>query len=291
MKREVRWERMFPDELDAALAECPVCYLTCGLCEPHGPQNVLGMDALRAHGFACHAARKYGGIVAPPFFWNVHELGIYAVWAHKTIGEQRPWLTALPPWMFFKSLYYQVRAADAMGFHAILMYTGHSGPHAQDLPTLEAVLQPHVSARIAFLTDGAFPVWENSGHGGKVETSMLWALEPDCVDLSRLPAADAPGPHFAMGSDAAEASRRLGEEIVTKVADGLGARAAELLEAYDRLRPTQQPLTFEDIERIWEAEVRPHLKGCASMQDLSAGQEPPPEDSRWYPQWRVPDRG
>ena len=35
--REVRWERMFPDELEAAFAACPVVYFAYGLCEPHGP--------------------------------------------------------------------------------------------------------------------------------------------------------------------------------------------------------------------------------------------------------------
>ena len=72
MRREVRWERMFPDELEAAFQECPVVYLPYGLCEPHGPQNALGMDGLRAHAYACRAAQEHGGIVAPPFFWNVH---------------------------------------------------------------------------------------------------------------------------------------------------------------------------------------------------------------------------
>jgi creatinine amidohydrolase len=49
VRREVRWERMFPDELESAFTECPVAYLPYDLCEPHGPQSALGMDALRAH--------------------------------------------------------------------------------------------------------------------------------------------------------------------------------------------------------------------------------------------------
>ena len=42
MPREVRWERMFPDELEQAFAACPVVYFAYGLCEPHGPQNAVG---------------------------------------------------------------------------------------------------------------------------------------------------------------------------------------------------------------------------------------------------------
>ena len=77
MRQEVRWERMFPDELEAAFTACPVVYFAYGLCEPHGPHCALGLDALKAHAIACAAARAHGGIVAPPDYWHCHELGIY----------------------------------------------------------------------------------------------------------------------------------------------------------------------------------------------------------------------
>lgn len=55
---------MFPDELEAAFQQCPIAYLPYGLCEPHGPQNTVGMDALRAHAASCLAAAAHGGNVA-----------------------------------------------------------------------------------------------------------------------------------------------------------------------------------------------------------------------------------
>ena len=85
--REVRWERMFPDELEQAFAACPLVYFTYGLCEPHGPQNALGLDALKAHAIACAAARDHGGIVAPPDYWHIHEVGGYASWGAANVGE------------------------------------------------------------------------------------------------------------------------------------------------------------------------------------------------------------
>src|SRR5438045_3884378 len=85
--REVRWERMFPDELEQAFAACPLVYFPYGLCEPHGPQNALGLDGLKAHGIACTAARAHGGIVAPPDYWHIHELGMYAAWAERAGGQ------------------------------------------------------------------------------------------------------------------------------------------------------------------------------------------------------------
>src|ERR687889_536081 len=60
MTPKIRWEEMFPDELDAALARRPVVYLTYGLCEPHGLHNAVGLDALKAHAIACLAAEERG---------------------------------------------------------------------------------------------------------------------------------------------------------------------------------------------------------------------------------------
>ena len=207
---EVQWERMFPDQLEAAFAACPLVYFAYGLCEPHGPQNAVGLDALKAHAVCCRAARIYGGIVAPPDDRHIHEIGLYASWAAEQIGEARPWLTAVPPWIHFKNICYHLRAADALGFHAAILVTGHYGPNWQDLKTLLDILQPHMAMRLYGLPDfeANHPGYDNDGqstgdHAGKVETSLLWAVEPGYVDVSRFPPEDAPGPHFAMGADAA----------------------------------------------------------------------------------------
>ncbi len=52
MIREVRWERMFPDDLEAVSQGCPLVYFCYSLCEPHGPQNTVGLDALKAYAIA-----------------------------------------------------------------------------------------------------------------------------------------------------------------------------------------------------------------------------------------------
>ena len=85
--KEVQWERMFPDQLEAAFEACPVVYFAYGLCEPHGPQNAVGLDAIKAHEICCRAARAHGGIVAPPDYWHIHEIGLYASWAEEERGQ------------------------------------------------------------------------------------------------------------------------------------------------------------------------------------------------------------
>jgi creatinine amidohydrolase len=284
---------MFPDELEDAITSCPVIYFPYGLCEPHGPHNAVGLDALKAHGICRATAYEHGGVVAPPDYWHVHEVGTYATWAFARVGEVRPWLTAMPPWMHFKNVCYHLRAADALGFSAAVLVTGHYGPNWKDLKTLLGILQPHLAMRMYGLPDfeANEPGFEGSGgdHAGKVETSLLWALEPDCVDPSRLPPEAEAGPHFAMGDDAPRADRRIGERMVADEVRWLGQKASELLAEYERRRPARrQPLTFGDVERIWADEVEPKLAGFESMQPGSG--EAPPPDSRWSANYR-PDRG
>jgi creatinine amidohydrolase len=299
MQREVRWERMFPDQLEAAFAERPLVYFTYGLAEPHGPHCAIGLDGLKAHEIACAAAREHGGIVAPLDMWHIHELSGYAVWARQAVGEvERTWLTSMPPWQHFKNICYHLRAAEAIGFHAAIFLTGHYGPNWQDLKTMLELLQPRVGMRLYGLPDweANVPGFDNNNqsggdHAGKVETSLLWALQPEGVDISRLPARDEPGTHLAMGRNAWESSRRVGERMVADEVRFLGAKGKELLAAYEAARPEHKLLTFEDVERAWDEVVRPALKAFRSMQRLWEGQQEVPADSRWFANWKVPDRG
>ncbi len=296
--REVRWERMFPDELEQAFAACPLVYFAYGLCEPHGPQNAVGLDSLKAHAIACAAARVHGGIVAPPDHWHVHELGGYAAWAEKAVGNvERSWLTSVPPWVHFKNVCYHLRAADALGFHAAIFITGHYGPNWQDLKTVLELVQPHVGARLYGLPDfeANQPGFAGDGksggdHAGRVETSLLWALQPECVDISRVPPANTPGPHFAMGANVRESNRLTGERMVADEVRWLGDKAKDLLAAYEAKHPARHLRTFEDVEILWETVIRPRVKEFRSMQALFPNQQPVSPDSVWHDNWPVPDR-
>ncbi|MDA0746923.1 MAG: creatininase family protein [bacterium] len=296
---EVRWERMFPDQLEAAFSKCPLAYFPYGLCEPHGPHNVVGLDSLKAHGIACEAARTHGGIVAPPDYWHIHELGGYALWLERTVGQvERSWMTCMPPWQHFKNICYHIRMADHLGFHAAIFFTGHYGPNWKDLKTLLALLQPHVGTRLFGLPDfeanqPGFDQDNKSGgdHAGKVETSLLWALEPDGVDLSRIPPEDAPGPHFAMGATARQSNRKTGERMVADEVRWLGDKGRELLDAYAAAPPTHTLHTYEDVEHLWETVVHPALPDFETMKDGWTEETTLPTTSVWHPNWRVPDRG
>lgn len=286
---------MLPHPLEAAFAACPLVWFSYGLCEPHGPHCAVGLDAHKAHGLAVRAAQAHGGIVAPPDFWHVHELGGYAIWGEREIGEARPWLTAVPPWVHFKNVCYHVRAAEVLGFHAAVLLTGHHGPNWEDLETVVGLLQERTRMRLLGLPDFAVnrPGFPGDGadgdHAGKVETSLLWALEPELVDVRRIPSAPA-FPCFALGKDAAEASREAGERMIAGIVANLGEAASKLLSAYDPARPSRLR-TFDDVERFWQETIEPRLASFKSMRSSWYDKPAPEEGSRWRENWQAnPER-
>lgn len=294
MSPKVRWEEMFPDELDAALARCPLVYLTYGLCEPHGLHNAVGLDALKAHDLACRAAAEHGGIVAPPFFWHVHEIGYHALFGERTIGNRNPWLTDVPPWVLYKMFFYQLRAVAARGFQAAIVITGHYGGNEQDFKRVAEVFMRHSPMRVWAGADCELIEFEDfhGDHAGRCETSQLWALRPELVDMSRLAqgSPDVIGRVMATGPDAGRASRRIGEGIVDSQIGLLVRKAAELQAAYQPpVAPAQATpgnplgaLTFGETEQLWCAEAEPILPEFVSM-NLIPGRDRADPTSVWAP--------
>jgi creatinine amidohydrolase len=190
---------------------------------------------------------------------------------------------------------------EVMGFQAAIFLTGHYGPASRDLETLLGWLQPYCACRLVGLPDSAVnnPGFDpenpyyHGDHAGRVETSQLWAMEPDCVDLSRLPAPDAPGPHFCMGDTAHQANRRTGARMVADQVAALGKVAAEAQAAWTG-KPERSDAgfrTYSDVERVWHDEIRPRLSELLIMQDSwdHVGIPRCPDDSTWAANRSLPD--
>lgn len=278
----VRWEHMFPDQLEAALAGRPVVYLTYGMCEPHGLYNAVGLDALKIHSLACHAASRHGGIVAPPSFWHIHEMGLEASWADHTIGHRNPWLTSVPPWVFYQSVWFQLRAAVQCGFRAAVVLTGHM-PYQRDLQRLADLFMAHSRLQVWAGSDLDLTASEgpSDGHAGRYETSLFWALHPDLVDVSRLEDGQPAEGVMAGAEGARQASRSHGERLVRAAVECLGVKVNELLGAAARTAGGTSPerISIDEAERLWRSTVLPALRDFVSFERQD--DEPLSECSPW----------
>lgn len=278
---KVRWEEMFPDELQAALAAYPLVYMTYGLCEPHGPHNAIGLDAIKAYELCLRAARELGGIVAPPFFWHIHETGYHAPWGNEMIGEVNSFMTSLPPWVMLKTFLYQLRAVAARGFHAAIIVTGHYGGNENDLRLAVDLFSKHTSMKVAAYSDGELINYMNyhGDHAGETETSQLLALRPDLVDMSRLTPDHLANHYYAAGKTAPNSLVATGEEIVKSQIRRLGEISQLLLAAYDG--PAQPiPLSFDETEKIWE-ELEARRDEWVTLK-LWKSQQPVGPESGWF---------
>lgn len=192
MERKVQWERMLKHELDAAIAEFPVAYLSFGLCEPHGLYNPLGLDELKAYGICVRAAQAGGGIVAPPSFWHIHEEsdGHRNFLSRITLFPR--YLTAIPADLFRRMYLWQLRAAVNAGCRAVIAISGHYGGVEFNLKYYGKLFQKHVRPiPIWGLADWEVIYYQdeleayNGSHASLCETCQLTSLHPDLPDLSR----------------------------------------------------------------------------------------------------------
>jgi len=228
--RKIKWEEMFPDEMDRAIEERPLLYLPYGMCEPHGFHNALGLDGLKCYELCVRAAQEGGGVVAPTTYWHIGEQGVGVSWLAAQNAPQ-PYISSVGYEVFLQGFIYHLRAAAACGFEAVIAMTGHYGGTECDMRSAAGFFAEEVPLPMWVLAD-----WEcidygsyKGDHAGPCETSQLWALRPELVDLSRLPDKDDPDERvYASALMPGGASRREGDMIVA-------SQIGNMLEGGDRL--------------------------------------------------------
>lgn len=191
----IRYQEMLPHELDAILQATPVAYFPLGTLEYHGPHLAIGNDALKAEGLCERACARTGGVLVPTLYWGIG--GGHKEYPTSLIVRDQVLADLLDE--VLSGLY-------RMGFRVIVLLTGHySGEQVAAVKgAAERFAHSHPDARIWALPEyEAYPHERRADHAAKWETSILMALRPELVDLSRLIGADAP--------DAPDATRSLEE--------------------------------------------------------------------------------
>ena len=262
---KVRWEELLPHEFLEARDRFPVGYMAYGLAEPHGAYNALGLDWLKAYALVETVAKQHGGIVAPPFAWHIQEVPEFHDDGHGNgwlcdVGVRQSLSSSIPADLFYRTVFYQIRALDARGFHAGIIVTGHYGGLERVLRKIcEYYLRRTGSPiRLYAIGDGECIDTDlpyRGDHAGVCETSQLMALHPGLVDLTRQTGNEELGTRFAGGVNFAKGpfpSKEIGEKIVASQIRNLASTAKRLVSEYQPRADWKAP-DLNQTETIWQS--------------------------------------
>jgi creatinine amidohydrolase len=203
--KKVRYEEMMPHEVVKARTEKPVAYLPIGGIEWHGEHNPLGLDTVKAHALCMKAAEKGGGLAMPALFWGESRESGLLEFNHNVDGKvtekmHLPAENFAPGYMggvtpeqeqaFYEHLlthiFYQLKS---LGFRVIFVLCGHYPlkPHAEKCAKEFMEKNPNIKIYAGIEADPVRDIYPNGGdHAAKWETSIMYTLRPELVDVSVL---------------------------------------------------------------------------------------------------------
>ena len=234
-----------------------VCVIPLGIMERHSGHLPLGTDLFEARGTVIAAAKEEYAVVFPPYYTGqIFE------------AKHQPGTIAYSQELMWQMLEETCDELSRNGLKKIILFNGHGG----NTPFLEFFCQSQLATRkdytVVLFTSGPDPVMDmeiNSlkkakldGHAGEEETSMMYFLRPDLVDLAAIGAesgldqgrldmmpngytgiwwyARYPN-HFA--SDITNADKKLGELLILKDARQL-AGLIRFLKQNDNVEQLQE---------------------------------------------------
>jgi creatinine amidohydrolase/Fe(II)-dependent formamide hydrolase-like protein len=244
-----RWGELLPEEFTEEFERAPVAYFAAGAMEEHGLHNALGTDYVQCYEVCLRAAEVTGGIVFPPVPFAPAGIPGYSRDELRSAGPEK----LFPPSLWISReacelVYTELLESLAdMGFRACVALGGH---WPADL-LLQEIHKRHegrigdmrfygggtVSLLGDFLPDllKADPL--SGGHGTHWETSLVMAIRPGWVDLSRLPhLADTSWPSQLRANrpevyaHIADANPELGEKIVQALVESAVAKARGMVD-------------------------------------------------------------
>jgi creatinine amidohydrolase len=182
----MRWEELRGDDFAQAVKACEgVCLVALSVVERHGHHLPLGTDTYQGRGMLSRVAALEPVIEFPDYIFT-------------QIPEARhlPGTISIDGDLMIKLLDNVCREIARNGCKKVVLLNAHGGNAG--LVTLSNMLQlftpkdyvVYIVSPIDVLFSGQLQVpWphEDDGHAGPSETSMMLALRPELVDMSRIP--------------------------------------------------------------------------------------------------------
>jgi creatinine amidohydrolase len=216
-----------------------VCVIPIGIMEKHGPHLPLGTDLFEARATVSEAAEKEYAIVFPPYFTGqIFE------------ARHQPGAVAYSPELMWKMLEETCQELSRNGLKKIILFNGHGG----NTNFLQFFCQSQLASKkdyvVVLFQEGRTSEYSKEiaslkkakldGHAGEEETSMMYYIRPDLVDIAAINSQSGADQHrldklpfgytgiwwYAKypnhyASDVAQPDKRLGELLVKSSAGQL----------------------------------------------------------------------
>ena len=246
-RRGFRYEQMLPHKILRRRKALPAAFIGLGGLEWHGHHLAVGNDALKAERLCELAAERSGGFAFPTIWYgeprtvSLLEADVDPDGAVKQAMGFRPEKFRSPfagktpedQERFYEDLVYHVLVQmNQLEMRGVCLLCGHYPLHKMASKAVERFNAQYVDTKAyAGIEFHYWPGSEKVGgdHAAKWETSYLWHLRPECVQLERLSSVERPllGIH---GEDPRKtASREIGREACDLIVEGMIKKARELV--------------------------------------------------------------
>lgn len=199
---KVRYEEMLPHEIVARRKRFPAAFIGLGGLEWHGEHLAVGNDALKAHKLCELAAARSGGFAFPTLWYGEPRVAALMEVNHDEDGRIRSKMkfkkrkfsesyfgkTAEQQVESYRELIYHVLIQmNTLEMKAVCLLCGHYPLHGWAVPVVERFNSEFKDTRAFAGIEFHYPrktAKVGGDHAAKWETSYLWYLRPDCVDMS-----------------------------------------------------------------------------------------------------------
>ena len=199
---KVRYEEMLPHEIVTRRRLFPAAFIGLGGIEWHSQHMAVGNDALKAEKLCALAARRSGGFAFPTLWYGEPRVGGLMEVNVDPDGKIKEHMGFRPE--KFSTTYFGKTAEQQVSFYQELLYhllvqmntlemkavcllCGHYPIHGWASPVVERFNAAfHDTQAFAGIEFHYPPETGKVGgdHAAKWETSYLWYMRPDCVDMS-----------------------------------------------------------------------------------------------------------
>lgn len=246
---KVRYAEMLPHEILARRAKFPAAFVGLGILEFHGEHQAVGLDALKAEKLCELAAARSEGFAFPTLWYGEPRVCRFLEFDSDKDDQAKAKMQfqkeKYSPTYYGKTAEEQIQAYQDLLYHlliemntlemrAVCLLAGHFPLADFARPVVERFNQSFTDTQAFAGTEFHYPPpseWVGKDHAAKWETSYLWYLRPDCVDMSVYLGRENEPLAGVIGLDPRkEASVETGRKACNLIVDAMVKKAEELMQ-------------------------------------------------------------